>query len=63
MTDLHALLDTHQLSRLLRISFPGKDGPPRTVQLTPVASTLGLPGSLPRAGTEVAPAMMKSFVI
>ncbi|WP_306395720.1 type VI secretion system Vgr family protein [Telluria beijingensis] len=31
--------------------------------LAPVASTLGLPGSLPRTGTESAPAMMKSFVI
>ena len=27
MTDLHALLDTHQATRLLRISFPRNDGP------------------------------------
>lgn len=31
--------------------------------LAPVASTLGLPGSLPRIGTGIPPAMMKSFVI
>jgi len=31
--------------------------------VAPVASTLGLPGSLPRTGTDVAPAVMKRFIL
>jgi type VI secretion system secreted protein VgrG len=33
MTDLHALLETHQSTRLLRLSFPNNDGPQATLMV------------------------------
>jgi len=39
MTDLQALLQTHQSTRLLRLSFPKNDGPPVKLMVNRFAGT------------------------
>jgi len=39
MTDLQALLEAHQHTRLLRMAFPGNDGPPATLMVNRFVGT------------------------